>query len=673
MTAERLMKVFAYPVDDNTVEWLLLALFNGGVLPGLAGETTIMDRSGAGAPVPFDHSHGPLTETVLHLVAHLASGMPVDGEVPPPLAGGSPSGSADVSVGELSGSGGELTSDGEAGVAAGTAPVAGARLASLYALRFRLAEASLSAAPNLAAEPRAAGVELVEYQPDMAQNPWPGRVSAPMLLTLGMHTAPSILLLVEVKYLIPTGTEAGFVDQRFKPGVRGLPECHQVLVDAYVSYPAKEEAALLARSCARGPAQGEDGPEADVGFTGPARFLEPIAEHLGRPALAACPGGTRPSEVAMDCDRRGAAALFLPQCEEFLAARLTAALGVDETGTGPPSAAPEGRRLMPRRQVHFLKGRAGEWASFKEGRARVRCVMAIISPGTGAPDPRSAREVVAAFTEALADDSPTPEETAAAVPGPGALKRSTRGADPKGSVPASLYVPKAGLTKSRFGLATGPCRLLQRGSLRGRDTPDQPEDCAPSLRLQRLKERPESDFLAQYFIGRYVTSIASMRWAVVLTSLSYKQYESHFLGEERLDACPQFFACHPSVHEPHVGTGTAEEAAIGCWTRQRVDLRRLPLVAGLTGGYQNVAQLALSLMGFSRDLGPLRTEQRHELMVIAGAVPKRLLRADAAKTIRAWPQVSLPAPVHLWADLLATAPRPPRRTKTRACTPRPAS
>ena len=86
LTAERLMKVFAYPVDDCTVDWLLLARFNGGVLPGLAGETTIMGPNGGGPPLPFDHSYGPLTETVLHLVAHLASGMPVDGEAPLPLS-----------------------------------------------------------------------------------------------------------------------------------------------------------------------------------------------------------------------------------------------------------------------------------------------------------------------------------------------------------------------------------------------------------------------------------------------------------------------------------------------------------------------------------------------------------------------------------------------------------
>ena len=215
---------------------------------------------------------------------------------------------------------------------------------------------------------------------------------------------------------------------------------------------------------------------------------------------------------------------------------------------------------------------------------------------------------------------------------------------------AHRYVPQVGVTKSRFGLATGPCRLLQRGSLYGRDTPDQREDCAPSLRLARLKRKPTTDFLAQYFIGRYVTSIASMRWAVVLTSLSHAEYKDHFLGDERLSACPQFFACHPSVHEPHVGAGTVEEAAMGCWPQQQTDLRTFPLVAGLKGGYQNVAQLALSLMGFCRDLGPMQSAQRQELMAIAGAIPSRLLRADAADEIQGWAQVSRPAPKPLWAS-----------------------
>ena len=327
LTAERLSRVFAYPVDDFTIEWLLLARFNGGFLPGLAGETTILDASGGGTPVPYDHSYAPFSETVLHLIAHVASGTPVDGEAPHPPSEEAPSASVAASDAEQSGSVGELTSDGEAGAAAGTAVVAGARLASLHTLHARLTPVVSRAS---AAGPHAEGVGLHEYRPDMARSLWPGRISAPMLLVLGTHTAPSIHLLMEIKYPILLGEEVGHVDKGFtRAGSNGLAECHHVLIDVHVAYPAKEEAALLARACDAGPAQGDEGisPSGAAtfdagGFTGPAWALEPIADHLCQPALVLLPEGTRPSEVAMDSDRRGAAALFLPQCEGVLAERL---------------------------------------------------------------------------------------------------------------------------------------------------------------------------------------------------------------------------------------------------------------------------------------------------------------------------------------------------------------
>ena len=87
---------------------------------------------------------------------------------------------------------------------------------------------------------------------------------------------------------------------------------------------------------------------------------------------------------------------------------------------------------------------------------------------------------------------------------------------------------------------------------------------------------------------------------------------------------------------------------MGCWQRQQTDLRELPLVAGLAGGYNNVSQLALSLMGFCWDLGPNLAAQRNELMAIVGAVPEHLLRDDAAAVIRGWPKVSPPCPPALW-------------------------
>ena len=134
---------------------------------------------------------------------------------------------------------------------------------------------------------------------------------------------------------------------------------------------------------------------------------------------------------------------------------------------------------------------------------------------------------------------------------------------------------------------------------------------------------------------------------------SHVEYESHFPAEDQSQGNirrPQFFACHPSVHEPHVGTGTAEEAVMGCWPKQPItDLLELRLVAGLDGGYTNVAQLALSLMGFGRDLGPNLAAQRAELLAIAGAAPEDLLRDDAAAVIRRWPKVSTPCPPALLA------------------------
>ena len=137
-------------------------------------------------------------------------------------------------------------------------------------------------------------------------------------------------------------------------------------------------------------------------------------------------------------------------------------------------------------------------------RVRVRCLLAVVSLGTGAPDPRSAREVVAAFSEVTAGDSPTPEETAAmvsqeaAVALPKCSARRVLSKQTKAEPPTARYVPLASDTRSHFGLATGPCRLLQRGSLEGRDTLDQPEDCARSLCLARLTEKPSDDFLIQY-------------------------------------------------------------------------------------------------------------------------------------------------------------------------------
>ena len=86
---------------------------------------------------------------------------------------------------------------------------------------------------------------------------------------------------------------------------------------------------------------------------------------------------------------------------------------------------------------------------------RVRCLLAIVSLGTGASDPRSAREVVAAFSEVMAGDSPTPEETAAMVSQEVAVALPKRGSrrvlskQPKAAPPTARYVPLASDTRTR--------------------------------------------------------------------------------------------------------------------------------------------------------------------------------------------------------------------------------
>ena len=248
--------------------------------------------------------------------------------------------------------------------------------------------------------------------------------------------------------------------------------------------------------------------------------------------------------------------------------------------------------------------------------------------GTGAPDPRGAREVVAAFSEALRTVSRTPEELAAAEHARAAGGKRTRGKanldDPSPPPPPIRRVPE-----TKFGLAMGPCRILQRGSLQGLDTPDGPEDCDQTLDLARLSSAPTAVFLMEYFIGRYVTSITALEWAVYLTSLTADEYDGMYPLGKPLDQAylgrPQFRAIHPSRYEPHVGAGTIEEYVMGVRAGQPVDLRRCLLIPGLAG-YTNAAQLALSLMGFSRDNGGADPDVNaiEEVMGLARAIPEAL-------------------------------------------------
>ena len=359
LTVGRILKVFAHPVDSCTVEWLLLARFNGGVLPGLAGETDTIDPNGSGPPLPFNHAYGPLMETVLHLMGHLSSGMPVAGQAPPPALVGSPSESAAGSVAKLS-SGCETTSDSEGGASGEyydrVATVTGARLLSLHDLSSRLAGA---AAMTAMTGPPAAGVDLQIFRPDMSLSSWPeSHISSQIMMGIGMHVCPSLYLIVELKFPIAATDEPGLLDPDPQSKKR-LPECHQVMMDMYVSFASKEEAALLAQVCAEGPRQGAGGPHADVGFVGVSEPLMPVEAHLRGQGGAGGPGAARPSEAAMDRYRRGAAAMYLPQCEALLAQTLAGTLA-----DGPSPADPTTARRLPRRQHLLLKGIEGEWATY---------------------------------------------------------------------------------------------------------------------------------------------------------------------------------------------------------------------------------------------------------------------------------------------------------------------
>lgn len=163
-----------------------------------------------------------------------------------------------------------------------------------------------------------------------------------------------------------------------------------------------------------------------MGFVGESAPLSRVETHLGLGVLgnAGAPEDAKPSEVRMDSDRRDAAAIYLPQCEALLEQTLAATLAAS------PPVDPAAARKLPRRQHLLLKGREGEWATYDEGRVCVQCLLAVVSLGTGAPDPRrSAREVVAAFSEVMVGDSPIPKETAAEASrgvAAASLKRSSR-------------------------------------------------------------------------------------------------------------------------------------------------------------------------------------------------------------------------------------------------------
>ena len=144
-----------------------MANFNGGILPGLAGETNTIGLSTPGQPLPFNHGSGPVMESILHLMGHLSTGMPVDGEAPPPNPTRSPSGSAAGSVVDLS-SGFEQSSDSDGGhpgeYSDQLATVAGPRLASFGDLSLRLTEVRGAAAGG--SVPLSTGIGLEAFRSD---------------------------------------------------------------------------------------------------------------------------------------------------------------------------------------------------------------------------------------------------------------------------------------------------------------------------------------------------------------------------------------------------------------------------------------------------------------------------------------------------------------------------
>ena len=87
---------------------------------------------------------------------------------------------------------------------------------------------------------------------------------------------------------------------------------------------------------------------------------------------------------------------------------------------------------------------------------------------------------------------------------------------------------------------------------------------------------------------------------------------------------------------------------------QQVDFRQCELVSGLAG-FTSVAQLALAMMGFSRDNGNEEPNAMLEVVGLAKAVPRELRQPGGA-----WAeldQVPLPDP---------PSPSPPHRALTRA-------
>ena len=189
LTVARLLGAFTTPVDSLTANWLAFAEYNGGVYPGLAGEAVTIDRRARGPALHHNHGYEPLQESVLHMLCHVATGMPLPGDAlsrgaassstDPLQQTGSSAGSAAEFEIEVLSSGQEQSGvDSDGGSLARRidplAHVGGARLVSLRQLLHRLK-----------AVPAVSGPALEGFQPAMAFASWKHGTSIPQLLTLG--------------------------------------------------------------------------------------------------------------------------------------------------------------------------------------------------------------------------------------------------------------------------------------------------------------------------------------------------------------------------------------------------------------------------------------------------------------------------------------------------------
>ena len=335
LTVARLLGAFTTPVDSLTANWLALAEYNGGVYPGLAGEAVTIDRRTRGPALRHNHGYEPLQESVLHVLCHVATGMPLPGDAlsrgaassstDPLQQTGSSAGSAAEFEVEVLSSGQEQSGvDSDGGSLARRidplAHVGGARLVSLQQLLHRLT-----------AVPAVSGPTLEGFRPAMALASWKHGTPIPQLLTLGTNVAPSVHLLVELRYTVAAeGKVPVYLTQAPGDERTKRKACHRVFLDCHLTYTSQEEAEVMAQGCPHESKQ--RGPGGQLGFLSirAAAALPSIEEQLTHAREAE--GFVRVGGGEMGADRRAAAGLFLPACESALRDELAAVLSCAAPG-----------------------------------------------------------------------------------------------------------------------------------------------------------------------------------------------------------------------------------------------------------------------------------------------------------------------------------------------------